>query len=244
MQAIILAAGLGSRLRPLTDSVPKALTEINGVPMLMRTLEMLTTQSISSICIVVGYLKEKIEESVGKNYKGIPITYIENKIYNKTNNNYSLYLCNDYISEDVLLIEGDLVFSQKALDTISDSQADANILVSAYNEKTMDGTVVFADQYKDAKFLLTKKQQNDSLDMTKGWKTVNIYKFKKNFIKNKFMPLLINYIETQNSNSYYELILGALVYYGNSNIKIVEIDAKEWAEVDDQEDLRRAEEKF
>src|SRR5690554_5086347 len=97
MQAIILAAGFGSRLRPITENIPKSLVEINGTPLLLNTLNHLSKYPINEVIIVIGHLKEKIMKKIGHEYKNMRILYVENPIFDKTNNVYSLYLTKNYI---------------------------------------------------------------------------------------------------------------------------------------------------
>jgi len=244
MQAILLAAGFGSRLRPLTDHLPKSLTEINGTPLIINALSILANNGVNETIIVIGHMREKIIERIGFEVNGMKITYVENVIYHNTNNIYSLYLTKDYIIDDVLLLECDLFYNDELIKSILRGSASCNILVSAYNSDTMEGTVIKVDKENNALNLIVKKQQGSEFDFTDMKKTVNIYKFSKEFMALKYMPAIELYVKTQNVNSYYELVLGSLIYYGNDNIKVVEVDESEWSEVDDLRDLKIAEDKF
>ena len=240
MQALILAAGFGKRLRPLTDKIPKALVEVNGTPLLLNALNHLSKYKIDEVIIVTGHMKDKIVNRIGFNYSNMKIIYVDNPIYDKTNNVYSLYLAKNYIHDDLILLECDLFYNQKLIDTIMQGQADCNILVSPYDQKTMNGTVIKVDSENNAQALIIKRDQGQGFDYTNMMKTVNIYTFKKDFAIRQFFPAVELYIKTESINSYYELVLGSLIYYGNSNIKVVPIDATEWCEIDDMEDLKRA----
>ena len=241
MQALILAAGFGRRLRPITEKIPKALVEVNGTPLLINALNHLSKYGVKEVIIVVGHMKEKIVEKVGFNHFNMRIIYVDNPKYSETNNVYSLYLAKNYIHDDLIMLECDLFYNWNLINTIVQGQADCNILVSPYDKKTMDGTVVKVDSKNNAEALIIKRDQGEGFDYTNMMKTVNIYKFKKEFIVNKFLPAIELYIQTQSVNSYYELVLGSLIYFGNSNIKVVPINATEWCEIDDMNDLRRAE---
>lgn len=244
MQAIILAAGFGSRLRPLTDKMPKSLTEINGTPLLVNALTHLSSCGIDETIIVVGHMREKIIEQVGFKFNNMKITYVENSLYRETNNVYSLFLCKEYINDDVILMECDLFYREKLIKTILNGTSACDILVSKYNEKTMDGTVISCDTDNRVQQLIVKKQQTNGFNFQGLFKTVNVYRFSRDFILNKYFPALALYVNTQSCNSYYELVLGGLIYFGNENIKAVFIDESEWAEVDSIEDLEAAENKF
>ena len=244
MQAIILAAGMGSRLRPLTKEMPKALTEVNGQPIITNTLDILSEFKISNVTIVVGYLGDKIKEACGNAYKGMKIQYISNELYSSTNNNYSLYLAKDVVYEDILLIECDILFKKEILDKMMEYKSECSILVSPYNKETMDGTIIYTDSNDKAIELVLGKYQKSDDDFSKAYKTINIYKFSYEFWQNKFVPELENYINNYDKNSYYEQVLGALIYYRDSDIRIICEDENDWGEIDNVQDLLLAEKKF
>lgn len=244
MQAIILAAGLGTRLRPLTDKVPKALTEIGNKTLLSNMLDILDEYGIHDVIIVVGYLGDIIKFNIGQQYKDIHITYVENEIYKDTNNNYSLYKAKDFIREDVLLLESDLFCPKEAIRSLIHSKADCSILVSKYNPDTMDGTVVYTDIDNNVYKMVLKENQGLEPITDNALKTVNIYKFSYDFWTKKFMPELEIYLKYHDKKSYYEKVLGTIIYYRNSNIIAILISENLWAEVDDLKDLEVAEKKF
>lgn len=243
MQGLILAAGFGSRLQPLTNTMPKSLTEVNGRPLLINALQLLKNNGIDETVIVVGHMKDKIIEAIGHDFDGMKITYVENSIYRKTNNVYSFYLAKDYIHDDTIMLECDLFYCDNLIKTILSGTADCSILVSPFNAQTMNGTVIKVQDGK-AKSLIIKRDQHEGFDYTDMLKTVNVYKFKKQFITEKLFPAVELYVKTQSVNSYYELVLGSLIYYGNQDIEVITIDENEWAEVDDVNDLAIAEERF
>jgi choline kinase len=244
MQALILAAGFGKRLLPITKSLPKCLVKVNGIPLLENALGNLSYFSFNEVIIVVGHMKEKIIEYIGHEYKGMRITYVENPLYKSTNNVYSLYLSKDYIHDNLLMLECDLFYKKDLIETILAGDAECNILVSPFDKNTMEGTVIEVGENRIAKALYTARHQFPGFDYTGMMKTVNVYKFSQGFMQDKFIPSLENYIKTQSVQSYYELVLGSLIYYGNDDIKVVNIDKSKWCEIDDIEDLKRAERMF
>lgn len=240
MQAIILAAGIGKRLQPFTKSIPKCMIKIKNKPLIFRALDCLSdTGKIKEVIIVCGYKSDIIQKSIGTLYKGMKIYYIINEKYEKTNNVFSLYMVGNMIKEDCLLLECDLFYQRDVIDAIIDGKADCDILVSPFNKITMDGTIVIEKDGK-AMELLIKAHQDPNKDYKSAYKTVNIYRFEKNFFNKKLMPALKNYVETGNLQSYYELVLGALIYFRNDNIQIKVIDEKRWYEIDDIQDYERA----
>lgn len=244
MQALILAAGYGRRLYPITKTLPKCLVDVNGVPLLVNTLENLSIFQIAEVVIVVGHMKDKIIERIGHRYKGMKITYVENPAFKETNNVYSFHLAKDYIYDDTLVLECDLFYRKGLISAIIGKQNDCNILVSPFNKKTMNGTVVRIDSKQNAKALYTSKHQAGGFDYANMMKTVNIYKVSKHFMLGTFFPAIENYVETQSKQSYYELVLGSLIYFGNDDIKVTIVPESEWCEIDNLQDLRRAERLF
>jgi len=108
LKTIILAAGSGTRLMPLTENIPKCLVEVGEISILSNTLNCLNKNGIEECVIVVGHHAEKVVGCIGDEFKDIKITYVENKIFEKTSNIYSLWLAKLYLNDDVLLIEGDI----------------------------------------------------------------------------------------------------------------------------------------
>ncbi len=243
MQGLILAAGMGSRLGEYTKDVPKVLVEVAGQPLIMHALERLLEQGVEETIIVVGYMKESIMEQCGDSYKGMKLKYVINERYETTNNVYSFYLAMKVVKSDVLMVEGDLLFSSKVLEVVLREKRDCNIVVSRYNPNTMNGTVIETGENSDiARALVIKKRQGKDYDYENAWKTVNIYYFGQTFIEKKFRPTLDLYISNGNLNNYYEFVLGALIYYGDDDIRIVPVDEEMWFEVDDERDLMIARE--
>lgn len=102
MQAIILAAGMGKRLGNLTKDNTKCMVKVNGIPLIDRVLGQLSHFPLSKVILVIGYKGEKLKEYLGFDYQGLPIQYIENSIYDKTNNIYSLSLAKKELQEEYL----------------------------------------------------------------------------------------------------------------------------------------------
>ena len=105
----------------------------------------------------------------------------------------------------------------------------------------MNGTVITFDKNNNVNNLIVKSKQKEDFNYDDKYKTVNIYKFSKDFFLNKYIPNIETYIKTESMNSYYELVLGGLVYYGNNNIKAVVVNENLWREIDDKRDLKIAE---
>ncbi|MBN2137842.1 MAG: phosphocholine cytidylyltransferase family protein [Sedimentisphaerales bacterium] len=244
MQAVILAAGYGKRLQPITNRIPKCLVPVNGKPLLVRSLELLDVRGVDNVVIVVGHMKEKVYEAIGHQFGNMKISYIENDIYDKTNNVYSLWLARDRLNEESLLLECDLCYDGSLIDALLDKRRNCGVLVSKYDGSTMDGTVVRIGEENLIKELITKKAQGPDFDYSDKYKTVNIYYFSRDFLLKFFVPYLDLYVRVHGVQSYFELVLGALIYLSEPEISAVVVDANSWCEIDDRDDLSRAEHRY
>ena len=142
MQGLILAAGMGKRLKDLTQNNTKCMVEVNGVSLIDRMLHQLDQLRLSRIVIVVGYEGQKLIDYISTLHIETPICFVNNPIYDKTNNIYSLSLAKEYLKqEDTLLLESDLIFEDDVLKCILDDPRETLALVDKY-ESWMDGTCI------------------------------------------------------------------------------------------------------
>jgi len=243
MQAIILAAGLGRRLGELTANNTKCMIEVNGRRLIDRMLGQLHRLPLSRIVIVVGYEGRKLRTYIERNYAGRDIVFVENPVYDRTNNIYSLWLAREYMAgEDTLLLESDLIFEDRVLQAALDSQYENCALVSKY-ETWNDGTMVRLNDDNDIVNFIPKKDFNYA-DTATYYKTVNIYKFSRSFVVDHYMPFLEAYIKVLGENEYYEQVLRVITLIDNCGIKALPISGMRWYEIDDVQDLRIAEAMF
>ena len=110
MKGLILSAGMGTRLHPLTNTRPKCLVNVAGRPMMEYQLESLRSAGIETCTIVVGHMAEAVRGYFGSDYRGVSLSYVENTTYATTNNLFSLWLARGEFDDDILLLESDLVF--------------------------------------------------------------------------------------------------------------------------------------
>lgn len=240
MQAVILAAGMGKRLGELTKNNTKCMVKINGISLINRLLEQLSKLSLNKIIIVIGYEGEKLKNYLGYSYKTIEIEYIENPIYNKTNNIYSLYLAKEKLLEDdTILIESDLIF-EDSIFTLLEQSSYPNVAVVAKYESWMDGTMVRIDNENNIINFIPQKAFRYE-DIALYYKTVNIYKFSKEFARNQYIPFLEAYIHALGNNEYYEQVLRVITILDNCNLKALILNNEKWYEIDDIQDLDIAE---
>lgn len=203
MQAIILAAGMGRRLRELTEGNTKCMLEVNGVRLIDRFINKLSSLDLTKIVIVVGYERENLMDYVRQTYPALNVEFVENPVYDRTNNIYSLWLAKDYLmSDDTLLLESDLIFEDGVIDCALES-AYPNIALVAKYEPWMDGTMICKDA-DDNIVTFIPKSAFDYADTGLYYKTVNIYKFSREFSSQRYLPFLEAYIKAMGNNEYYE----------------------------------------
>ena len=240
MQAIILAAGMGKRLKELTSEATKCMVKVNGVAMIDRMMGHLDKLGLSRIIVVVGYEGQKLMDYIDALGVSTPVVYVENSIYNKTNNIYSLYLAKDYlVQEDTILLESDLVFEEAVLHKLINHPYPSLVLVDKF-ESWMDGTVVTLDEQDNIKSFVAKREF-DFNRIDEYYKTVNIYKFSKEFSELYYVPFLEIYCKALGTNEYYEQVLKVITFLEDPHIKAVRLEGEKWYEIDDVQDLDIAE---
>lgn len=239
MQAIILAAGMGRRLGEFTVDNTKCMLEVNGVRLIDRMLTQLATLQLDRIVIVIGYEGAKLREYVSLRYPDMNIIFIDNPVYDRTNNIYSLWLTREFMQQDdTLLLESDLILDDSILHQAIDARFPNVALVAKY-QTWMDGTMVRIDDENNIINFIPKKSFRYE-DVPYYYKTVNVYRFRKEFCRDHYLPFLEAYIKVLGQNEYYEQVLQVISLIDTVNIKAIPIDAK-WYEIDDVQDLRIAE---
>lgn len=240
MQAIILAAGMGKRLGNLTQGNTKCMVKVNGVSLIDRMLTQLSGLNLSRVVLVIGYKGEKLRDYVGDEYKGLKIEYIENPIYDRTNNIYSLSLAEKELQEDdTLLVESDLIFDDTLFPMIVNNPYPNLALVAKY-ETWMDGTMVRLDEDNNIVNFVPKKAFRYE-DVGSYYKTVNIYKFSKEFLCTQYVPFLNAYTKALGNNEYYEQVLRVITLLDRCELKALPLTGQKWYEIDDVQDLDIAE---
>lgn len=243
MQAIILAAGMGKRLGEYTKGNTKCMVKVNGVTLIDRVMKQLSKQPLNKVIIVIGYKGQELKEYVGSEYNGMPIEYIENPIYYKTNNIFSLSLAKHRMQEDdTILLESDLIFDDSLVSMVVQAP-EPNIALVAKYETWMDGTMVRIDE-DNYIINFVPKAAFRYADVDKYYKTVNIYKFSKEFSKTKYVPFLDAYSKAVGNNEYYENVLRIISFLNSKDLKALPITNEKWYEIDDKQDLDIAEALF
>ena len=243
MQAIILAAGMGKRLKELTQSNTKCMVKVNGVTLIDRMLHQIERLHLSRIVIVVGYEGQKLIDYIGTLDIRTPIEYINNPVYDKTNNIYSLALAKNWLcSDDTLLFESDLIFEDAVLETLVNDPRETLALVDKY-ESWMDGTCVKLTPDDDIEAFVPGEKFKFS-EIKDYYKTVNIYKFSRHFSETHYVPFLDAYQAALGQNEYYEQVLRVITMLDTPEIKGKRLGGQRWYEIDDIQDLDIAESIF
>lgn len=237
--ACLLAAGTGSRLRPLTNSIPKCLTEINGRPILERLVSSLREQGFKRLVVVVGYLDERIRSFLDDCSGDMVIDYVLNPLYRTTNNIYSLWLAGSAIREPFLLVESDLIFEPTLLKGLITPDKIAVSRVLSW----MNGTTITMD----SSGYVTSFQSGASAargapvsHCDRAYKTVNIYSLSR-ATWSRVLPRLERMIADGRVNEYYEVVFAEMVADGSLSFECVLFGPDQWYEVDNLEDLPGAE---
>jgi len=231
---------MGKRLKELTSNATKCMVEVNGEMMIHKTLMHLEKLNLNKIVLVVGYEGQQLMDYVNSLGLKTPVEYVVNDVYDKTNNIYSLYLAKEYLlQDDTLLLESDLVYEEAVIRKLVDTPYPSLVLVDKF-ESWMDGTCITVDEDDNITSFVSKRE----FDFTKTdeyYKTVNLYKFSKNFSEKYYVPFLEAYCNAMGLNEYYEQVLKVITFLGDLEIKAVKLNGEKWYEIDDVQDLDIAE---
>lgn len=240
MQALMLAAGMGKRLGKYTKENTKCMLNVEGKTLIERTVEALLSCGIKKFIIVIGYKGENLKNFLLKECKNpklkeMEFVFIENNIYDKTNNIYSLFLGkNELIKDDTILLESDLIYEYDLIKKLVTNEYKDLVSVAKY-EQWMDGTVIKVDDNSNILEFIEKKDFIFE-EINEYYKTVNIYKFSKNFSKEILLPFLSAYIKAYGKNEYYELVLKIISHLERSKLKALDVSDLKWYEIDDEKD--------
>jgi choline kinase len=235
MKSVILAAGISSRLRPLTNNTPKCLLKIGGKTILERTLDNLLAHNLDDIIIVTGYLEEQIKNSVAKNYSQLNVTFIFNDKFASTNNIYSLWMTkNIVLNNEMLLMDSDILFDKNILDLLLKSKyKNCLALKSDYQLSDEEIKVRLNDDKSIAEISKTVE-----LKLAVG-ESIGIEKFSSEFT-NKLFDILDRKILDENKvNIFYEAAFQDVIDAGNK-IYAVDIGSLKCIELDFAEDIEKA----
>ena len=235
---------MGRRLGEWTKDNTKCMLPVNGVRLIDRMLNQLARYNLTRVIIVVGYKGENVISHIGNRYDAkLNIEFHTNPIYDKTNNIYSLSIVKDKMMEDdTLLLESDLIVADEVMD-MAVNDPYPNIALVAKYETWMDGTMVCINA--DNRIInFVPKQAFRYEDTPTYYKTVNIYKFSREFSRNQYVPFLEAYVKALGNNEYYEQVLRVITLINNAELKAKPIGTLPWYEIDDVQDRDIAETLF
>ena len=200
-------------------------------------------KNLSRIVIVVGYEGKKLVDYIESLSLSTEVVIIENPIFDKTNNIYSLALAKKWLcKEDTLIFESDIIFEDAVLDLLISDSRESLALVDKY-ESWMDGTCLRIDENDNIVGFASGKMFDFS-SIADYYKTVNIYKFSKHFSETHYVPFLDAYLAALGENEYYEQVLKVIVMLDYPEIKAKRLSGQKWYEIDDIQDLDIAESLF
>lgn len=243
MQALILAAGMGKRLKELTADNAKCMVRVGDETLIGRALKILDRKRLNRIIVVLGYKGEKLREYIQQLGLKTKLEFIDNPVYATTNNIYSFWLAKEFLQQDdTVLLESDLIFEEGVIDVLLQDKRTSLALVDK-RESWMDGTCVTVD----ASDRILKFVPGKELDLTgeeQYYKTVNIYKFGRKFLLDVYIPFLEAYMSSMGQNVYYETVLGLIIQLKNCELEAKRLEGQVWYEIDDVQDLHIAESLF
>lgn len=238
VQGLILAAGMGRRLGELTRDRPKAMLEVAGRTLIERALDSLVQLGVNRIVLVVGYKAERLMLLIGDSHRGVPVIYVTNPEYSTTNNIYSLFRARqEFAADDSLLLEADVIFDHSILEQLV-TDPRANVVAVARYHAGLEGTVVTLTESGHIDAFIPKQLQNH--DRSDYFKTINIYKFSKEYIAATYMPFLNAYVEAIGKNAYYEEVLSILTGPALPKLSAMIVIDHRWYEIDTAQDLLNA----
>lgn len=234
--ALLLAAGTGSRLQPLTHSAPKCLTQVNGIPILEQQVRCLEQCGFERLVIVLGHMENCVRDYLKRRSSTLRIEYITNPWYRTTNNIYSLWMAREVIREPFLLLEADLFFDWSLLSPMLQTDSIAVSTIRPW----MKGTTVALDRHRR---VVSMHVGAGSIPGKSSLKTVNIYSLSAATWQD-ISERLDNHITAGKVSDYYEVVFRDLIAEGIISLRPVLFDHKRWYEIDTLADLFAAERIF
>ena len=246
MKAIILAAGLGNRLKPLTDRMPKCLTEVAGTAILANALDCLDRSPVKEVVLVVGYLAERIRE-FGRARRGrLDIRYVENSLYDRTNTAASLLMALralGTVDDPLLVLEGDVFFEQEVLDRLLAHKGENVTAVEKYRPD-LDGTFTAVDGESFVTGWWHASRRSRGFVLEDKFKTLNLHRFSSSFVRGTLIPELERVTADSRGDAPMEFAMEGIVGRNGRLIQALRTGGARWCEIDTPDDLKRAERLF
>jgi choline kinase len=234
-QAVILAAGFGSRLRPLTDSRPKALVSVAGQPLLGHALDALSGHGIRDVTVVVGYAADTVRAFLAGR-RDVDARCVDNPAYATTNTLASLLCAEPAVHGDVLILDGDLIFEPAVLAPM----LTRGTWLAVDRDRPLDDDAVKIAIDDDLRIVSVGKQLPEGrrgIAESIGMGRLDHETFRA------LVPVGRGLLASGMNQAYYEAAFQALID-GGARFGMADVTGLRWTEVDDHDDLRRAEELF
>lgn len=230
MKALILAAGIGKRLRPITNNIPKCLIQVGEKTIIEHLLDNFSYAGIKEVIIVVGFNKEAVQKKIRNFYKGMEIKYAINNLFDTTNNLYSLWCAKDFIDGAFIQCHGDIIFNKEIIKkviespikdaVIVDSDPD-NFVEDANRINVQDGRVIEINK------IISKEESSG--------RAFGLYKFSEEGAKNYYRHIENN---LHDLNVGFEIGLNLLIK--EMSFQIIDINNFPYIEIDNLADLELA----
>lgn len=239
MKAIILAAGVGSRIRPLTNNCPKSLLKIGGNTILEMMLSHIQDCGINEVIFVLGYLQGQIEDAVLTKFPDLDAHFVLNERYAETNTGYSLMLTKDLIGESAFVkFDADVVFDKKILQNLIESKYESCLCIDKnINLDAEEIKVIVEGQNRVIKASKTVHPK-DAIG-----ESIGIEKISSETAKLLFLELETMMADKKNHQEYYEAAYERLIEK-NIPFYALDISGLKWTEIDTREDFANAEKIF
>ena len=232
MKAIILAAGVGSRIRPLTDNCPKSLLKVGNNTILEMMISHILDCGINEIIIVDGYLKEQIKNYVQTRFPNLNVSFVTNDKYAETNTGYSLLLAKDFIQDSGFIkFDADVVFDKEILRKLIECEYESSLCIDKNINLDAEEIKVIIDSQN--KILKANKTVNPKNAVGES---IGIEKIGKNTAKLLFQELEEMMKDKKNHQEYYEAAYERLIEKGIA-FHALDITGSKWVEIDTKEDL-------
>ncbi len=239
-KAVVLAAGLGSRLKPLTDTAPKCLTEVNGKVLLEHTLGILENNGIDEAVIVVGYLGDVVIDKIGPEFGKMKVTYLWNKIYEKTNSMYSAWLAREYLEQGAMLIEGDTIFEESLVRGVLGEHPGRACWVGDRFTPVYDGSMSTTDsENRIVELRIVREKLREY--RSNYFKSTGVLKITSEYGR-ALSRWLDEDVRRGNVRIYFDIVIAG--HLADAPIYMHDFTGGKWVEIDDIGDLRRAEQLF
>ncbi|ASS76278.1 hypothetical protein CIG75_15885 [Tumebacillus algifaecis] len=239
MRLVILVAGVGSRLRPLTDDRPKCLVEIGGQTILSRFLQGAEeANAFQEVVLITGYRHEQIAAAVEEwqQSHALPVRLVHNERYDETNNGYTLLCAKDFLHDGFVLTDGDLLLEDGILRRVA-SATDTHLAVDMQMKLDEEAMKFVLDENG----FVTELSKEISVERGLG-ESIGLCKINAEHVQG-VIDHLAKLVEQGEENEYYERAFQELIHEG-WQLKVVDVGDLRWVEVDDQKDLARAEQIF